>query len=273
MKKLNVHEIDWNDIQSRHAAGESLSKLGLSRRMLKLGIDSGLFKKHNNQHKWSDAERKTLSEKRIGWLIANPDKHPWRKSNKFISAPCEQLKEYLRKIGIDFIEEAIVSSEINYAVDILIPSRSLIIEINGNQHYDKYGKLLEYYQNRHDYIQSLGWKILEIHYSLAYNHDAILNLINCESISSSILPFKSKERIIKVKKYKDRNDYFQNRAKLWESENLKLISIIERSDIDFSKFGWVNKVAKLIDKKPQKIKHWMKRMMPDFYENMCFKRK
>ena len=51
------------------------------------------------------------------------------------------------------------------------------------------------------------------------------------------------------------------------------IDMINNSEIDFSKFGWVNDVAKLLDMKPQKINCWMKNKMSKFYEEKCFKRK
>jgi len=51
------------------------------------------------------------------------------------------------------------------------------------------------------------------------------------------------------------------------------MGLIINSDIDFSKFGWVNNVANIIKQKPQKVKVWMKKYMLDFYNKNCFKRK
>ena len=48
---------------------------------------------------------------------------------------------------------------------------------------------------------------------------------------------------------------------------------ILNSDIDFSKSGWVSKASKIIGITPQAVSKWMKRNMPDFYEEKCFKRK
>jgi hypothetical protein len=52
----------------------------------------------------------------------------------------------------------------------------------------------------------------------------------------------------------------------------ELISKVLQANIDYSSFGWVNEVAKLLDKRPQKINHWMKKYMSDFYVKNCFKR-
>jgi hypothetical protein len=48
------------------------------------------------------------------------------------------------------------------------------------------------------------------------------------------------------------------------------IELILQSNIDFSKFGWIQKVAKLFEISPQKISGWMKKHMPDFYNEKCF---
>jgi HNH endonuclease len=50
------------------------------------------------------------------------------------------------------------------------------------------------------------------------------------------------------------------------------IDTVLQAKIDFSKFGWVGEVAKLLNRKPQKINKWMKKYMLTFYETNCFKR-
>lgn len=55
-------------------------------------------------------------------------------------------------------------------------------------------------------------------------------------------------------------------------QNKKNIEKILNSNIDFSKYGWVNEAAKLMNKHPQKVNIWIKRWMPDFYQTYCFKR-
>lgn len=54
--------------------------------------------------------------------------------------------------------------------------------------------------------------------------------------------------------------------------NADLVLKVRDSGIDFSKFGWVGQVAKLLNKQPQKVNVWMKRYAQDIYEN-AFKRK
>jgi hypothetical protein len=49
--------------------------------------------------------------------------------------------------------------------------------------------------------------------------------------------------------------------------------IVLNSDIEFSKYGWVEKLAKEFNLSPQKINKWMKTHMPEFYYEKCFIRK
>lgn len=48
---------------------------------------------------------------------------------------------------------------------------------------------------------------------------------------------------------------------------------ILNSGIDFSKFGWVEKVASIIGLTPQKVSNWMRQNMLNHYETKCFRRK
>ena len=134
------------------------------------------------------------------------------------------------------------------------------------------GNLKKYYQERHDYISSLGWKIIEIHYSLSYNHELILDIIGKEPKKSQVLYYTHKKIKEDKRLYGDRKKYDSFRKKEWEERNSKYVKIIQESDINFSKFGWVNKVSSIIGIKHQKVNLWMKRMMPEFYENECFKK-
>lgn len=54
--------------------------------------------------------------------------------------------------------------------------------------------------------------------------------------------------------------------------NKQLTEKVINSDINFKKRGWVGSVGKIIDRKPQCVKAWMKKYMPEFYKN-CLIRK
>ena len=123
------------------------------------------------KHSHTEETKLNLSKKRKEYLKENPDKHVWKRSDKFISEPCENVKAYLRSKNIDFVEEYSHSSERHYAIDVCFPNLKIGIEINGNQHYNSDGTLKDYYQERHDHIASLGWNLIEIHYSRCFSDE------------------------------------------------------------------------------------------------------
>ena len=123
-------------------------------------------------HKHTEDSKRRISEARKKFLQEHPDKHPWKKSSKFKSKPCEELKQWLRDNNIDFEEEVSVVPGKNYSVDIAFPKAMLIVEVNGNQHYDlDKMELLPYYQKRHNEIEALGWEVLEVPYNQSYSEE------------------------------------------------------------------------------------------------------
>lgn len=49
-----------------------------------------------------------------------------------------------------------------------------------------------------------------------------------------------------------------------------LVEVVKQSGIDFSRSGWVTKLSPIINQKPQKVRKWMEKMMPEFLEK-CYK--
>lgn len=78
--------------------------------------------------------------------------------------------------------------------------------------------------------------------------------------------------------FKTKTQIFEEKRKIKiKGEKIKLDrkkrkEKIINSNIDFSKYGWVTKVATEIEIHPQKVGVWMKRNMPELYSN-AFKRK
>lgn len=81
--------------------------------------------------------------------------------------------------------------------------------------------------------------------------------------------------VLKIDIEKIYNSYKNKTTKLVKIElkQLKYVKLVENSNINFDKFGWVNEVATVINCKPQKVNIWMKKYMLDFYNKKCFKRK
>lgn len=81
-------------------------------------------------------------------------------------------------------------------------------------------------------------------------------------------------RNVRLKNIKNGKKYdvnFKNIKGNWYLDQEKYIDLILKSEIDFSKLGWVTKVSKIINQPHQKVGTWMMKMMPDFYKK-CYKR-
>ena len=124
----------------------------------------------NQGRKHSEYTKKLLSEKRKQWLQENPEKHVWKRNDKFQSKPCENVKRFLKDFGIKFLQEY-TPEGINrsFSIDIAIPDKKVALEVNGNQHYESDGKLKSYYKERQEILESIGWTVYQIHYSACYD--------------------------------------------------------------------------------------------------------
>lgn len=142
----------------------------------KIEVSNETREKISNAHKGkyhTEEVKQMLSEKRKMWLKQNPDLHPWKRSDKFKSVPCEKLKEILRLEGFEFEEEFSPMIDRHFSLDIAFPQSKCGIEVNGEQHYTRRKVLKRYYQERHDLIVSTGWKLLELHYTECYDQNVI----------------------------------------------------------------------------------------------------
>lgn len=266
--------MNFTDIQNDLESGifyqkDILIRYNMSIKKLKKFAKMGLLDKNKwnlKKYKVSDETRNLISDGRKKWLSENLDKHPWRNKNK--SKPCEEFKRFLKSRNIDFVEEVMISKDRFYSVDILIPEHGSVVEINGNQHYDILGNLKDYYKKRNEYIENLGWRIFEIHYSIVYKQDL------CELLLEKIKDGESVDlkfyiKIKKERKYKNRTDYWANRKKLKLDKYKEKLNRLKNSNIDFKKLGWVKMASNILEvKNPGKL---LMEIDPDFYKE-CYKR-
>ncbi len=198
----------------------------------------------------NEESKKLLSKKRKKWLQEHKDQHVWRRDSKFLSIPCENLKLFLKNKGINFVEEYEPFDDVHYCLDIAWPDEKIAIEVNGNQHYNKDGKLSDYYQKRHKLFEDRGWTIFEIHYSKCFNinindFNDILNLsiydkdyVNKYFSKKELKEQKKKEQ--KLIKDKQKQEIEQNHKKI-------IYNLITNSGIDFSKSGWSTQAVNYLE--------------------------
>ena len=147
MKKIDLNLVNWEEIQKKHNEGvfwNNISKIcGISRTILERGERENRIIKILHKKVMSDEEKNCVRIGRIKYLKENPDKHPWKKNDKFKSKPCEKFKKMLIDNDIYFIDEYQPSDDRFYSIDVAFPNKKFGIEINGNQHYNNDGTLKE----------------------------------------------------------------------------------------------------------------------------------
>lgn len=189
--------------------------------------------------------RKRLSDSRKAWLAANPEKHPWKRSSKFESEPCQNLKDALEARSIEFHEEFTPLDDRFFSLDVAFPAMKIGIEVNGEQHYNRNGSLKPYYQQRHDLIESAGWKLYEVHYSICYDQKRLSSIVDSivetHDLSGVDLTFEVRPKGIPTKKFPTRQAYADSQK--LPPETLKLWRNAIDS-VDTMKFGFIGKIAK-----------------------------
>jgi len=209
------------------------------------------------------------------------NRHPgWQSSNRKHKSYPEKLFEHVaRKNGLFEKYQILEQYPFHgYFFDFAIIDCLLDLEIDGVQHY-RTDKAIEYDKSRNEFVMSKGWKVYRISAKQLKDDpvNEITKLLKFIELKKQYHCY-SKEDLLKyfngrkIGKYGTRKEYFNQLTKEYEEKNKKLINEVLTSNIDFSKFGWVNKVSVLINQKPPKVNKWMKRFMPEFFENECFKK-
>ena len=158
----------------------------------------------------------------------------------------EQLREGKYFLDFAFIE---------YMVD---------LEIDGIQHTREEVKIKDSIRN--EYLTSIGWHVYRIEWQAMFENP----LVYLEDFKTYLLNV-TKDKMIFVKSRKIKPEIIKLNVKLRRIADERMVKIKD-ADIDLTKFGWVQKVADLIDIPPQGINKWMKKYFPEEFKT-CFKRK
>jgi Zn finger protein HypA/HybF involved in hydrogenase expression len=84
---------------------------------------------------------------------------------------------------------------------------------------------------------------------------------------------KSSKRFRKGNKGFDENKKIENLEKEKFNKMFieKVYNLHKNKEIDFSKFGWVQSLADILNEKhPMTVGRWVRNLMPEFYKNECF---
>lgn len=184
---------NWKEIQdfynNNHSWTDAHKEFKISQHTIKMAVELDLLKSRTSNEtsklkrphfRHTGETKQKLSIARKKYLLNNPQDKCWHKRDSKDSIPCKKVKELLIKNNIQFIQEFEPLLHLNrlFSIDIAFPDKKVGIEVNGGQHYDTNGNLKPYYQERHDLIESAGWKLYEIPYNLAFNEIKMLELVN-----------------------------------------------------------------------------------------------
>jgi len=284
MNKIDLTIFDWSSIQKRHDDGTSFStiakELNISTTALSRAVTSGLFIKHRVKRKSLPEITKNkiskslvnahLEGRHVGWSHINSRQDKTSYPERFFI-------EVLKTNGIFdkyHIEQKLCIGK--YFLDFAIIDLKLDVEIDGQQHF-RDGDSINHDKIRNEYLIENGWKIYRIAWiqMCANPKKEIDNFLKyIDNIDNEESRYYEICDIVIKRKPKFGNRLQYNIAKKLEYDKIqsKYIDEILNSNINFDKYGWVNKVSNIINQKPQKVNAWMKRFMLEHYENNCFKR-
>lgn len=225
--------------------------------------------KQKSQEDGMKEKYRTAALKRIK---TNPHLTAWRLHAKNQSWPEKFFEELCIKHGLnqkfDIIREF---SVFPYFIDFAFKNASVAVEIDGSQHEREEYKQRDFLKD--ETLIKNGWRVFRIPAKTLYDEDTANKVIE------KLLQFiaddfkKQKQFTVEIKTHKQIQEELSNKAKEQQKQKLKEICLkIEKSNINFSKLGWVNNVSEILQISPQKVGKWMKRNMPDFYKK-CYKRK
>jgi len=278
-------EIDWEKIQfqleqGKYSRVKVANLFGLTSNNIGWASRNGLLdrSKWNLKREIKEEHKKKISDKlkkahfdgrHPGWTHVNVNQermsYPEKVINSFINSnKLNEKYQIIQKLPIG-----------KYFLDFAFIDLKLDLEVDGQTHFrDEIA--IEHDRKRNEWLEINGWKIYRIKW-IDFNKDKInefekflLFLENVEKNTSVYYDIS----LIKIKKRTNtRKEYFEQVKLTYENKFKNKILDLINSNIDFSKFGWVEKASKFLNVRSQKVNGLMKRIVPDFYNEKCFKRK
>jgi len=254
-------------------------------------------------YKLTDETKQKISQIRKKYIADHPEKIPYFNKPPRDSWPEKIFENALQRHNItDWVKHYRI---FKYEYDFAFPLLKIDVEIDGSMHKEDKDKI------RDDWSKSQQWTVIRFKAKhVLRDVESCISLLK-KYLESNSLDIQSQinTSFLATKGQNQRNSFSQNnqleassyiqnqinesflmtrtqgeRNKILNQQkqqekkqaHQKLqqdkIDKILQSGIDFSSFGWVKQVAHMTNTLPQKVNKWMKKNMPDFYENNCFKR-
>jgi very-short-patch-repair endonuclease len=224
----------------------------------------------------TEKTKSIIRQKRIEYLKNNFENTPWNK-RKFTYGENVLYDIFLKN---KLFEKYIIVNEyceFPYFLDFAFVNEKVDVEYDGKVHFEHGNKRIEHDIKRDEYLKLRGWRIYRIpYYELTkFKIKDLISFIGNPIIDENL---DKVNYMLKYKEYKEKQiQKIEKTKQIKENITIKNIEIkkqmILNSNINFTKFGWVNYVSEILNITPQNVNKWMKRNMLEFYNNNCFKRK
>lgn len=213
----------------------------------------------------SNETKKKISESRKKYLLDHPDQVPYKLNHKHKETYPER---YFKRILKGFVCQYRPDGTL-YEIDFANVEKQIAIEIDGEQHYvDK--RIVEHDIKRTKILEDLGWKIIRVrwaHYSHLNKYQKIEIIKDLFSYSPDVSK-KLEDYVLTIKNTRRIEVEMKMTTRIAKIENRK--NLIVTSGIDFTKFGWIEKLKSLLVMKKSPAE-WMMIHMKDFYAG-CYRR-
>ncbi|MDO8641473.1 MAG: DUF559 domain-containing protein [Nitrosarchaeum sp.] len=276
---LYMSGLSSRDILAKGFSGQ-LIKIALRGRRRTLSQSLSL---HHKQHPCSNELRQKFRDLRLKYMNEHKGIPRWRESHAIMSYPEKIFADIIKRNKLtekyDIIREYCIFP---YYADFAFLNIQLDVEVDGSQHWRSENRKAND-RKRDSILVQQGWRLYRIpEFRLKNEFEKVelefLDYLKNIELQPKQLGFDNdiiEYEKIKLIRQQNKIQMKQQKQQQQEMEKINarksLIDTVSQSNIDFSSFGWVAKVAKLINKRPQKINKWMKKYMHDFYENNCFK--
>lgn len=245
-------------------------------KILKTCGNKNCIKKLQYKRTHSEETKEKMRQKRFEYLKLKLGKTAWEKrSNKQMSYLenwfyTKIILKYELEKKYDIVNEYPFYP---YFIDFAFLNIKLAVELDGACHFNNGDKRINSDIKKDKFLLNNGWTVFRISYK--ENNDNIinkfLNILNNIIVNDKLLePKIYKGKINKIQKQRTQKEYYDEKRKNYILSQEKYKKQLLNSNIDFSKFGWVSIVSKIINQKPQKVNVWMKKVMPEFYKEKCF---
>lgn len=225
----------------------------------------------------TEEQRENARKKRFEYLSKKSGKTAWeRRSNGEMS--------FLEKW---FFDEIIVENKLfnkydviydypvyPYFIDFAFLNIKLAVEVDGKCHF-KNGVRVDHDIKKDNLLVEKGWKVYRIRFDEINDKTKKEFILFLDTIDNAIPKVYGNNlyRYFEIKKKpRTRKEYFKDSKNKFKEKQLPKIQKVLDADIDFSKHGWVKKLANIIGITSSHINRWMKSYMPEFYEEKCFKK-